>query len=161
MTNRSMPSTDNPSQDFALQVKLSAHVRRIATELYRFDKRSETVQLEELAPEHQELYLTQAAAAAFQSDQARLRPALYDAADQLVAGGIDRLTRPQRAAVVKTFIRAFQVMREHMAGRRNPDVVGLMQALSSEDASIANATPAAPVTDAGVDLATIATTGVQ
>lgn len=156
MTNRSMPSTDPAPQDLALQARLSLHVHRIATELYRFDARDETASLAALTPAHQQTYLTSATMAAFLSDQDRLRPALYDAADQL-APGIDVLTRPQRAAVVKAFIRAYQVLRQHLAGQRHPDTVGLMRALSARDASIANATPA-PVADAGVDLATLPTT---
>jgi hypothetical protein len=158
VTKGSMPSTHNSSQDLALQLRLSQHVRRIATELYRFDKRSDSAQLEELAEEHQQTYIKAATAAAFLSDQERLRPALYDAADILASGGLASLTRPQRAQVVKTFIRAFQVMRDHLCGLRHPDTAELMRTLSEKDASISNAGPAAPVADAGIDLANLETT---
>ncbi|MDP2320719.1 MAG: hypothetical protein Q8O42_15430 [Acidobacteriota bacterium] len=152
MTIGSIASTHDSPQDLA-------HVRRIATELYRFDRRSTEATLDELAAELQQTYLKAATAAAFLGEQERLRPALYDAADQLVPGGIGNLTRQQRAGVVKMFIRAFQVMRDNLCGLRHPDTAELMRVLATKDASVANAS--APVTDAGVDLATIATTGVQ
>lgn len=140
---------------------MSKHVRRIAAELYRFDRRDVGADFDALPPVVQETYLATATATALLNDQERLRPAIYDAAEQLTPAGLTNFTRQQRAEVVKGFIRAFQVFRDHLAGKRHPDTVDLMRALVQKD--LASLTPPAPVAHAGVDLANLepATTEVM
>lgn len=156
MTSGSMPPTNNPSQGFADSAQDSIRLHRIATELYRFHKRDDHADLRELTPGLQETYLSAAAACAYQTDEARLRPAVYDAADQLTPAGLNNMSRAHRAEVTKGFLRAFRVFRDHLAGKRHPDTVDLMRALSQKD--MATVPLDEPVTAAGVDLAALAVT---
>lgn len=133
MTNGSMPSTNNPPQGALTPAELSLHVRRIATELWRLDRRDVTAELDGLPDAVQDTYLTAARLVALLNDQEQLRPALYDAADQLTPGGLGNLTHQHRATVVKAFICAFRVLRDHLAGRRHPETVELMRALVRSD----------------------------
>lgn len=107
--------------------------KRIAAAIYQSDRRDCAASLDQLDPLIRKEYEQQGRLVALLSDDAAMRAACYAAADAMIAGGIDRLTQPQRACAVALFIKAFKAMKASFMGTAHPDTQALMQALVERD----------------------------
>lgn len=153
-----MASQGGDLQGFATQRTLGTHIDRVAEELYRADRRNVHASLSELGFDEQRVYRRIATAMVLASDEERLRPAVYAAADRLTPGGLDRLTRAQRLEAVKGFIDAFQVMKAALNGELHPDTANLLRSLVrhdlARDAQPVNTKPASAINLRDLDVPT-------
>jgi len=113
-------------------------VERIAAALYQFDRRDPDATLGTLDPVSRRLYEREAAFVAFMRDEQKLRPALYDAANEIVLSGVGSLTRHHRAAAVGSVARMFKTLRAALVGER-PAQQERLRKLAEADAQLERA----------------------
>lgn len=116
----------------------------VAEALYRFDRRRPDALLSELDLESQRRYLDDATLMTVMRDPERMRPALYDATNELVPSGIGSLSQLQRLMAVNVFTSAFKVLRDSLGGRR-PASTALMAKLAQADRASEHLTTKGPV----------------
>jgi hypothetical protein len=102
----------------ASQIVDAFFVGRIALELYRADRRDPDADLRTMPPAVQERYRQDAAFARFLCQPSRLEPAFYDAANEVVEGGIGKLSPQARKGSVQMVKSVFRVIRQSLYGLR-------------------------------------------
>lgn len=122
-------------RDEASQIVDAFFVGRIAQELYRADRRDADADLRTMPPAVQERYRQDAAFARCLSRPDRLEPAVYDAANEVVEGGIAALSPQARRGSVQMVRTALRVIRHSLSGLR-PAQAARSKRLAEVDAQL-------------------------